>query len=139
MNRRDAAQTLNDLRGHDDMLLRLGADGMSSDEEEIRSGTVQYRILRKSWRAPALTPWLRAFDIIYLHNRMDESTRGQGSLPRARVSTDRVSESTRIVKDLPFDAYDPHWLDGLTSLRREQLKITEDESYDFHHTPEILL
>ena len=65
------------------LLEQLGTDGMSSDEREDTETGKQYRIYVPKWRAPILTPWVRVFDLLYLHRRMgDDSGDQRGNLPR---------------------------------------------------------
>ena len=135
-SRREAAKSLDGYEQHDAVLKGLGPNGMSSDEEEIVDGSVQYRILKKPWRAAELTPWLRVFDIIYLQQRLD--SRSQGSLPQARIASDRVSDSRKVVKGLPSNAYNPTWLDRQSPLEKGRLRVGA-QTYSFVHTPSVLL
>ena len=131
--RLQAAESVQDLRRHVPMLQRLGPDGMSSDEEEIENGTVQYNVLVKDWRSEELAPWLRVFDAAARMLRIEPFPRRRGCYPRARHSTDQTGSSSRGVVGLPTAAYRPEWLARLGAYRRELLRDT-DERYDFIHT-----
>ena len=115
------------------MLQRLGPDGMSSDEEEIENGTIQYNIVVKEWRSEELTPWLRVFDAASRMLRLEPFPRRRGCHPRDRRSTDQTGSTSYGVVGLPTAAYRPEWLARLGAYRREQLRDT-NEPYDFIHT-----
>ena len=109
------------------MLVDLGVNGMSSDEEEKVLDGVQYRIQLPRWRAPNLTAWLRMFDAIHQYYRFENGANDMcGSLPRRRVATSTESQSRKFVSGLPINAYKASWLE-------EQL----DVSNIVHPTPEI--
>jgi hypothetical protein len=96
------------------MLEDLGVDGMSSDEEEEVGDGIQYRILAPKWRSPMLTPWLRIFDILYQHNRLENNSNDKrGAFPRRRVAPPvwTWSTSKRFVSGLPINAYRTEWLE----------------------------
>lgn len=137
-SRRAAAKVFPELRIHDAILKVLGPDGMSTDEEEIVDGAIVYRILKKPWRAPEVTPWIRVFDVAYRMDRLDPFTRSQGSVPRVRRPTERVSQSSKVVSGLPRRAYNQEWLEGLSLFQRQRLDIS-DEDHVFQHTPEAQL
>lgn len=102
------------------MLDALGVDGMSSDEEEVVEGGVQYRILTPRWRSAILGPWLRVFDVLHQHDRLENNSNDKrGAFPRRRVAppAGTLSASRRFVPGLPINAYRTEWLE-------EQLDIT---------------
>lgn len=111
---------------------------MSSDEEDSGSAYRRYRVARKPWRHPQVTAFLRVLDA--MHRRW-RSRAGQGSLrgapPRLRFESTDVSTESRPVPGLPRNAYDPDWLNSLTTVQREDLHIDE-QLYDFSHHVEVL-
>ena len=114
------------------MLEALGVDGMSSDEGEKVDDGIQYRILTPRWRAPMLTPWLRMFDVIYRHHRLEDSSGDmRGTLPRRRVATSAESSSRKFVPGLPMNAYKTSWLEEQLDIANivhpaPQAKYTHD-------------
>ncbi|KAF9642160.1 hypothetical protein BDM02DRAFT_3105986 [Thelephora ganbajun] len=111
--RRDITFEYPQMAPQQQMLEVLGVDGMSSDEEEKVEDGIQYQILTPRWRAPMLTPWLRMFDAIYRHHRLEDNASDmRGSLPRRRVATSSESTSKRFVPGLPINAYRTDWLEG---------------------------
>jgi hypothetical protein len=118
------------------LLEQLGIDGMSSDEgEDIDTGR-QYRIYAPRWRAPILTPWIRIFDLLYLHRRTgDDSGDQRGTLPRRRVAGRIASSSSKYVPGLPINAYRADWLD-------EQLDVANlvhpAPACQYNHDPDLV-
>lgn len=101
-----------------EMLEALGIDGTSSDEEQIFNGRKRYLILVPEWRDPVVTAWLRVFDSLCLHNRLNaNAVDGRGQMPRTRVMTSRFSTSRRFVAGLPINAYRDSWLERQVNLR----------------------
>jgi hypothetical protein len=95
------------------MLDGLGVDGMSSDEEERFEGSIQYRILVPRWRSQILIPWLRMFDILHQHYRLEDNSKDmRGALPQRRVPGSSWSASRRFVPGLPMNVYRTEWLEG---------------------------
>ena len=91
---------------------------MSSDEEVRIDSRKQYHIRVPAWRSQAVTGWLRVFDILYNHARLDGLLGDQrGALPHARVITETKSTNPRIIRRLPENAYDPEWLSELVDYR----------------------
>ena len=100
------------------MLKELGVDGMSSDETDVGDPIGQKRILIKDWRNSNLTIWLRTFDEVYMRRREkpvgEEDLRG--NLPHIRTPSDKHSQSSKVVRGLPINAYEPEWLERLHPL-----------------------
>ena len=118
------------------LLEQLGTDGMSSDEREDTETGKQYRIYVPKWRAPILTPWVRVFDLLYLHRCMgDDSGDQRGNLPRRRVAGRVASSSTKFVPGLPINAYRTDWLD-------EQLDVPNivhpAPECQYNHDPDLV-
>ncbi|KAG1877158.1 hypothetical protein C8R48DRAFT_590945, partial [Suillus tomentosus] len=65
----DTAHAVSDLHPHIMMLMRIGPDGMSSDETANENNVPQYRILGRHWCSLEVTAWLWVFDVMYHHNR----------------------------------------------------------------------
>jgi hypothetical protein len=119
----------------------LGVDGMSSDESdhENMSGMPQFRIVKKPWRNPTLSPWLRVFDSIHRYSRFRPVRRTtRGAQPHIRLLGNKVDDSCPAVIRLPGNAYNSAWLEMLDTYDREILEADEDEIYDFSHLPEVL-
>lgn len=126
-----------ELNQHVGIIRLLGRDGMSSDESDHENGVVQYRVLIKSWRNPALTPFLRVFDASYRRNRFVPILQNtQGAHPHLRLNSNKIDNSRGAVAGLPINAYDPRWLQNLARYDREILE--ETALYDFSHTPYAL-
>ena len=115
------------------MLHRLGPRGMSSDESDHQpDGGVRYRILRKHWRNPALTAWLRIFDYLYRSSHLALSD----DIP-SRFATGKVSFNGPPVRGLPRNAYNEAWLDTLSAGEVQRLGARQEETYSFTHSPEL--
>lgn len=114
---------------------------MSSDESDHDNGVTQYRVLIKPWRAPMLTPFLRAFDAAYRRSRFVPILQNtQGAHPHLRLAPTnaptRATTTRGAVVGLPINAYNPEWLSTLGRFDRDRLK--ETEVYEFVHTTAIL-
>ncbi|KAI9060080.1 hypothetical protein FKP32DRAFT_1578784 [Trametes sanguinea] len=134
-----AARSHAPLEQHVEMLRILGPKGMSSDESAHENGVVQYRVLKKPWRADQVTVWLRTLDAIYRRDRfspVNGATRG--AVPHLRLTSNRVSTRTPPPPGLPINAFKPSWLSNLADFDREMLKIS-DEPYEFTHTTDVTL
>ncbi|KAH9885103.1 hypothetical protein C8Q73DRAFT_660346 [Cubamyces lactineus] len=137
-NRRlTAALSYDALKPHVEMLQCLGVDGMSSDESSVENDIVHYRILKKSWRHPNLTIWLRVFDAAYRKTRVSETNRATRGAPvHWRLVTNQYDNRRAAVPCLPKNAYNPEWLNSLNGMDVEDL-AARDEFYDFTHTPDV--
>ncbi|OCH84869.1 hypothetical protein OBBRIDRAFT_690169, partial [Obba rivulosa] len=121
------------LKPHAQMLLRLGIDGMSSDESEREGNKIHYNVLLKPWRNPQVTTWLRLFDAAYHKSRINSvGSNTRGAFPHIRKVGQRLSTS-RAVPGLPRNTYHPDWLMKLTSYELEDLQA-RDKRYDFKHS-----
>ncbi|KAF9064359.1 hypothetical protein BDP27DRAFT_1425934 [Rhodocollybia butyracea] len=101
------------LRHHKQLFERLGADGMSSDEDD-ETQTWQFVIVQPRWRSSELTQFLRFLDQVHIFiQTKGSSKRPRGSLPRIRKTRPDpiyVSEK-QPPKGLPYNAYSMAWLD----------------------------
>ncbi|KAJ8468268.1 hypothetical protein ONZ45_g17303 [Pleurotus djamor] len=132
-------QSNGSLRRHEKMIMRLGVDGMSSDESDHAQSLAQYRILIPRWRNPVLAQWLRTMDWVYYSTRFSMKRRaGQGSRPRLRITTMQYSDSSTYVPGLPKSAYDQEWYERLPEVFREAVDA-KDTPYDFSHDQQITL
>lgn len=112
---------------------------MSSDESAKENGVKQYRILKKSWRSPQLTAWIRVFDAINRENRVNPLTKtSRGAEPRPRFQSNKTDNRTPPVPGLPHNAYDQIWYNDLTPHKRLRVQAKK-KAYDFTHTPEIIM
>lgn len=125
------------MQRHVYILQRLGREGMSSDESDFSNGVKQFRILKKLWREPKLTAWLRVFDSIAREKRINpvtETTRG--AEPRQRFESGKYDNSSPPVGQLPWNAYSQTWYQNLTAYAQKRLQARK-KTYDFSHTPGI--
>ena len=113
---------------------------MSSDEEDFTTrlpGPRRYGVVVKDWRSDELTRCLRYCDAL---NRFHRSPQGQGPMrgqfPRSRFLTDKSETSRRAVPGLPRGAYNPVWLETLSSTQLHDLRIKEVD-YNFSHTQQL--
>ncbi|KAF9487922.1 hypothetical protein BDN71DRAFT_1513501 [Pleurotus eryngii] len=119
----------------------LGPDGMSSYESNVEDGRGGedpanltrsiFRVVAPNWRACEVGKWLEPFDAIHLfshHNSNDL----RGQYPRLWLRTPHtVDRTTRAVKDLPVNAYDPAWLEQQTQADFT-IRAT-NQCYEFQH------
>ncbi len=130
-----AASLYPETRVHIPMLQALGPHGMSSDESDHEpSGRLRYRILRKGWRNPKITAWLRLFDKLYAIARLDSMS---GSQPHHRVTSNSYTTRRPAVRGLPENAYNSTWLGKLTDYDRMLLFVKMGEKYAFTHASSI--
>lgn len=119
------------------MVLQLGAQGMSSDEsdsarEEPRTFTVRRRV----WRSDEAQKWIRFID----NARKKTSAAGRplaGNPPRRRIHLKDAPISSRdAIAQLPKNLYRENWLNSLTDRQYRMLAVTpplqmpEEEIYD---------
>ncbi|KAI0755740.1 hypothetical protein C8Q74DRAFT_1177084, partial [Fomes fomentarius] len=98
-----AATMLPELNHHLPILRDLGPRGMSSDESDHRPyQEVQYRILEKRWRHPALVPWLRLYDRVYSASPLAST---DDPHERNRVQYFKMSDHVSPARGLPYNAY----------------------------------
>ncbi len=117
------------------MLQALGPHGMSSDESDHEpNGRLRYRILRKPWRNPKITAWLRLFDKLYAIARLDAMS---GSQPHVRVTSNSYTNRRPAVRGLPENAYNPKWFDLLTEYDQTLLCVKLGVNYTFSHASNI--
>ncbi|KDQ06349.1 hypothetical protein BOTBODRAFT_49423 [Botryobasidium botryosum FD-172 SS1] len=133
------------LLRHLNIVKRLNVNGMSSDESELDEEThrVRYYIVVPGWRHPSLANFLRALDIVYMLYRLDDlGNVGKGNQPHERIATDAIRDppgvegggnSTGAVKELPWNCYDPDWLEQLDEGQIYSLNVKNNEEYDFRH------
>lgn len=120
------------------MLVRLGPDGMSSDESDDELGATVYTTRKLPWRAPRVTLWLRAMDAFYLANLANDIGRLQrGKTPHYRINSTQSSKLGRPVEGLPRNFYDAQWLSQLHPSKRRKIKV-DDTIYDMKHSDEVL-
>ncbi|KAH7908183.1 hypothetical protein BJ138DRAFT_1013316 [Hygrophoropsis aurantiaca] len=121
------------------ILGELGVEGMSSDESDHPSegGEPIYRILRKPWRAPALTPYLRTLDSLHLKTRYrGEWSASPGAWPHFRAVSLKTSQR-RVTADLPRNFYANGWYSSCTPSLQRSLRAKSDK-YTFTHPEELL-
>lgn len=117
------------------MLEDLGIDGMSSDEEEAVNGQKRYLITPPQWRMPFVGVWLRVFDGLCIHRRLEgDAADGRGRLPRDRIATNRFSTSKKFVPGLPINAYRKSWLDKQLDVKNV---IHPAPELLYHHDPAL--
>ena len=122
------------LQGHLQILHELGPHGMSSDESDHESNSRRrYRILVKSWRNPALGPWLWLFDKLYRIACLGAS----GAEVHRQVPSDITSGRCPAVRGLPQNAYKVEWLKKLTEHDRRVISIKMGVKYQFAHLVEV--
>ncbi|KDQ11674.1 hypothetical protein BOTBODRAFT_636983 [Botryobasidium botryosum FD-172 SS1] len=138
------------LLRHLNILRRLNVNGMSSDESEldVSVGRKRYYCIVPGWRHPSLVQFLRALDVIYLLTRIDDlGNVGRGNQPHERLATNIIRPppgvaggeySTGVVKGLPWNSYNPEWLQQLDEAQLYSLNIPKDEHYDFRHDDSII-
>lgn len=121
-------------------MVRLGTDGMSSDESDTEGdGTPVLSIRKKAWRNATTTRWLRDLDIIDLALRVTvPGTIKKGNWPSRRRAVDNKHSLRGPVPKLPRPFYDPRYLRELTEMQVEDLQI-EEKDYDFTHPPKVAL
>ncbi|KAG2143245.1 hypothetical protein BD769DRAFT_1348139 [Suillus cothurnatus] len=138
--RLDIARAVSDLQPHITMLMRIGPDGMSSDETATENDVPQYRILGRHWRSLEVTAWLRIFNAMYCHNCWGPvGTGSRGNNAQMRFESMSMGQPQRAVRRLPCNAYCAEWYDSLNPYDREELDRCEDEVYAFTHVPSIQL
>ncbi|KAA1479368.1 hypothetical protein DENSPDRAFT_752367, partial [Dentipellis sp. KUC8613] len=146
--RRDAMEFFPSLRHGIEMLDRLHVDGMSEDDSDAQSDVDDnwgyppevpvYRVLKKRWRNPRVTAWLRAVDVFYpeyLQARPKQKRKERVTQVHIRVDSSRYAYEDRdpVVGDLPIDAYSDAWVARLNEFEKQKFMIREDETFGFQH------
>ena len=110
-----------------DMLLRLGSDGMSSDESDVdEHGRSIYFVRTCPYRSSTLQPRLDTLDREANHTS-GYGTRPAGNPHRIRVRPAEPWESTRRPPvGLPYNFYDRRWLSALTPNLLGHLEAVDD-------------
>lgn len=105
----------------DDVLVALGAGGMSSDESEVEDGQNVFLVKKMSWRRSGLMVKMGTID-------RDRNTRNAygnvraGNPPRVRKRRNGAIETSRAAPPgLPVNFYDAEWLSKLNSRQRKEL------------------
>ncbi|KAH7907602.1 hypothetical protein BJ138DRAFT_1014215 [Hygrophoropsis aurantiaca] len=117
----------------------LGTDGMSSDESDHVSGRGEatYKILRRPWRATALTAFLRVLDALHLKKRYGgEWDKSIGGWPNYRTPSLRDSQRPPPTH-LPRNFYSNEWYNSRTTFAKDAL-YAYPAKYSFSHPKEIL-
>lgn len=115
------------LHRHGEIVARITADGMSSDEEDTSTpGGRQFLIIEKPWRAPQVTQFLRTLDLISRAYKREK----RGQPMRYRIEGPQRSESDA-VPGLPENFYEDEWLQGLQEWKRIMYQIKVDEEWDY--------
>ncbi|KIK31780.1 hypothetical protein CY34DRAFT_102778 [Suillus luteus UH-Slu-Lm8-n1] len=128
-----------DLVGYRDIIRDMGPDGMSGDESDTRDGIKRYVIFLDKWRNPAVAPWIRVFDRIFMTTKFNEVNRPKrGNWPRIRVPTTQrnVQREGKPIPGLPRNFYDEAWLSTLDQDDLETLNI--QEPIRLVHSQEVL-
>ena len=99
---------------------------MSSDEEDMGAPIRRYQIMVKKGRSAQLTKLLRLLDALwrYRRHRYGETIGGRVHL---RFLSQNVSAKAFLIKQLPRNAYDSTWLEGLFDIHREELEVVQKE------------
>ncbi|KAA1479121.1 hypothetical protein DENSPDRAFT_788838 [Dentipellis sp. KUC8613] len=148
--RKDVAEFFPSLRHGVTMLRRLQINGMSEDDSDPGSDAEHnwgypadvpvFRILKKRWRNPRVTTWLRILDTFYPEylQAREKKQRKHPTQVRIRVETALYSSEDKdiVVPNLPVDAYSGTWLQRLNTFEKDKYMIREHESFHFEHNPE---
>lgn len=106
----------------DDILVALGAGGMSSDESEVENGQRVYIVKKMGWRRSGLTQKICVID----RDRNITNTYGNvraGNPPRVRKRRQVTTETSRAAPPgLPVNFYNAEWLSKLTGRQRKELR-----------------
>ncbi|KAF8576877.1 hypothetical protein K439DRAFT_1313922, partial [Ramaria rubella] len=111
---------------HTKAIRRLGPASMSSDES-CAEGTPHraYIVLKKSWRATAVTLWLRDIDRVHPSPRLTFSGRIEpGKWPHECRDSNRKLTSQPI-RHLPKNFYDAEFINVLSVLDCKRLNVDE--------------
>ena len=117
--------------------MRLGTDGMSSDEEENVNGVKELRSHVLEWRSEELTALMHALDALYRGLRIQKligEPQGATTLPR---KTGRTISKRQAVKMLPISAYNPTWYGNLSDADKNHFDA-RDEVVNWNLPPNLL-
>lgn len=105
----------------DDILVALGAGGMSSDESGFEDGHKVYFVKKMGWRCGGLTGKISVID----RDRNITNTYGNvraGNPPRVRKRRHGATETSRgAPPGLPVNFYNAEWLSRLTDRQTKEL------------------
>lgn len=107
----------------------LGVDGMSDNEEGHLPVARQYAIVTPAWRAPAVIPFLRILDLLYIGGKFKpDGTAARGNWVRVRKPSSLTSEGNAVTH-LPETFYNSVWVE----------KLCEEWKEGLHMQPALLL
>lgn len=110
----------------------LGAEGMSSDEEDLAltttAGVPTYVVYKPKQLSAVMAELAEDLDKIYLGTI--KARHPHGSHIHRRVRTGGESRKKRKFYGLPRNAYDPAWLASLSHFERKQLAMGPDVDFD---------
>lgn len=116
------------------MLERIGPDGMSTDGTDVKNCLPQYQVFIKPWRSAEVTAWLRTFDAIRRYTKAGPVRQNaKGNAGRIRFVSTAMSGSSKVVRHLPKNAYNPEWLRTIAEFDRGILDVQQEE-FPFAHT-----
>lgn len=105
------------------MVIRLGAQGMSSDESDAEHEPRTFTVRQHGWRSDEVQKWLRFID----SGRKQTTAAGRpvpGNLPRRRIRSRAAPMSSRdAIAGQPKNFYRSAWLDGLTDRQYRLLGV----------------
>jgi hypothetical protein len=102
----------------------LSVEVMSGDETDHTGDRVRYAITKLPWRDPAISAWMKTFDLLHLSTRFTQNRRAtRGAYPHVRFLSDRIERHYKPVAGLPINFYHQGWLESLEEYQRDALNI----------------
>ncbi|KAG8711326.1 hypothetical protein FRC09_020660 [Ceratobasidium sp. 395] len=126
--------SIDELKIHRQLIVELGIDGTSSDEEDAQNPG-KYLVKRRKELSNQVRELKQKIDLVYKQHYKAAGSRG--SQVRNRVPSGKVSTRQFRVKNLPKSVMSKKWLSTLTEA---QIALWEfnDYEYDFSFPDELL-
>ncbi|KAG8715593.1 hypothetical protein FRC08_010418 [Ceratobasidium sp. 394] len=119
---------------HKDLIVRLGIDGTSSDEEDPDNPGV-YRVKKIKQLSSSVRDLKQKLDHAY--EVLEKGRKAQGSRGRKRVPTNEASSRKFRIQGLPKNCLNRVWMHRLSDAQKSFFKLV-DYDYDFSFPDEIL-
>ncbi|KZT32466.1 hypothetical protein SISSUDRAFT_1066895 [Sistotremastrum suecicum HHB10207 ss-3] len=120
------------------LLLRLGPEGMSSDETDGDTIRPQYLIHRRIERSTQLTTFLRDLDLLHImrHHYDGAGNRKPGNFPNDRFES-RLRSLSVPIPSLPKACYSQAWLSSLTNAQGAESATLEEVDLNVDYGAEL--
>ncbi|KAG9087250.1 hypothetical protein FRC06_002623, partial [Ceratobasidium sp. 370] len=133
-HRMHVVNTIPKLMKHKRLMVQLGIEGTSSDEEDPDAPGV-YRVKQIKQLSSSVRELKRKLDDAY--EVLEKGRKVKGSWGRKRIPTNELSSRKFRIKGLPQNCLNRAWMSRLSDTQKSFFKFA-DYDYDFTFPDEIL-